>query len=220
MKIKDLPMYTRPREKLIRYGTDRLNNLELLAIIIGSGTKKHNALDLSGRLFKKYEDNKEQITYQNLIEHNGIGSTKACRIVACFELGKRLFKNKKTSLILSPEDVWKELDEIRNRTKEHFVIFYLDVRNQIIRKEIISIGTLNMSVVHPREVFENAIRHTAAQILISHNHPSGDPNPSDEDIALTHRLIESGKILGIEIIDHVIVCKEVYYSFKKHEILQ
>ncbi len=220
MKIKDLPKYSRPQEKLIRYGTDRLTNTELLAIIVGSGTKKQNALDLAHKLFKKYaEQENKKITYQNLMEYHGVGTTKACRIVACFELGQRLFNNKRTVLVLSPEDVWKELDEIRIRTKEYFVIFYLDVRNQIIKKEIVSIGTLNMSVVHPREVFENAIRHSAAQILISHNHPSGDPNPSDEDMELTSRLIESGKILGIEIIDHVIVCKEVYYSFKEHKIL-
>ncbi len=220
MKIKDLPKYERPQEKLMRYGCDRLTDTELLAIIIGSGTRKQNALRLAQKIVGNYSREEGRIHYHALKIHHGIGNAKACRIVACFELGKRLFRNKKTSLVLSPEDVWKELVDIRARSKEHFIIFYLDVRNQIIRKEIVSIGTLNMSVVHPREVFENAIRHSCAQIVISHNHPSGDPNPSDEDTELTHRLLEAGKILGIEIIDHVIVAKESYYSFQEHGILR
>lgn len=120
---------------------------------------------------------------------------------------------------MKPRDVWNELSEIRGSKKEHFIVFYLDIQNQMIKKEIISIGILNTSLVHPRELFEPAIKHLAAQILISHNHPSGDCTPSDDDIKLTKRLIEAGKILGIEIIDHVIVSSTKCFSFKEHKCM-
>ncbi|MDO8609931.1 MAG: JAB domain-containing protein, partial [bacterium] len=131
--------------------------------------------------------------------------------------GKRLIKHKQTTLVMQPIDIWKDLPEIRKSKKEHFIVYYLDVRNQVIKKEIISIGTLNASLVHPREVFEPAILNTAAQIIICHNHPSDDPTPSEEDMILTKRLIQAGEILGIEIIDHVVVSLHSFYSCKEHK---
>ncbi len=142
-----------------------------------------------------------------------MGSAKVCEIVACFELGRRLLQNKQASLILSPKDVWDELKDIRDNKKEHFVIFFLDTRNQEIKREIISVGSLNANLVHPREVFEPAVRNLAAQIIIAHNHPSGNSEPSKEDLEITQKLVESGKILGIEIIDHIIVSQNKYFSF-------
>ena len=139
--------------------------------------------------------------------------------MACFELGKRLLKNKKAELYLRPEDIFAEMKDIRTHKKEHFVVFYLDSRNQEIKREIISIGSLNASLVHPREVFEPAVKHTAAHLIIAHNHPSGDPNPSTEDLHLTRRLTEAGKIMGIEILDHVIVARDRYLSFKEKGLL-
>jgi len=149
----------------------------------------------------------------------GIGLVKACQLISCFELGKRFLKEKKSTLIMKPEDIWREMKEIRGNKKEYLVIFYLDVRNQVIRKEIISIGSLNSSLIHPREVFEPAVSHLAAQIIISHNHPSGDPSPSEEDIEVTKRLIQVGEILGIEIIDHVIVTEKEFFSMKEKKII-
>ncbi|MBI3366535.1 DNA repair protein RadC [Candidatus Roizmanbacteria bacterium] len=220
MKIKDLPLIDRPREKLLRYGAEKLTSEELLAILLGSGAKGISALELSTKVLKQFGEKKLQTSttsdFQNLL---GIGKTKACRIIAAFELGKRLLTGKKTSFVMKPKDVWNEFMEIRGSQKEHFVVFYLNVRNQIIQKEIISIGILNTSLVHPREVFEPAVKHLAAQILISHNHPSGDCTPSDEDMELTKRLIDAGKILGIEIIDHVIVSAQQWYSLKEHLLL-
>lgn len=159
------------------------------------------------------------MTFQDLQGYNGLGPAKACEIVACFELGKRLLKDKKAELYLKPEDVFGQLKDIRDNKKEHFVILYLDTRNQEIKKEIISIGSLNASLVHPREVFEPAVRNTAAQIIIAHNHPSGDTNPSTEDIHISQRLVEAGKIMGIEVIDHVIVAKNSYFSFKEKGLI-
>ena len=128
-------------------------------------------------------------------------------------------QDKKSCLILSPKEVWEELKDIRDNKKEHFVIFFLDSRNQEIKREIISVGSLNANLVHPREVFEPAIRYLASHIIIAHNHPSGDTEPSQEDLEITKRLSEVGKILGIEIIDHVIVAKDKFLSFKEQKLL-
>lgn len=213
-------MFDRPREKLFRYGVDRLTNAELLAILLGSGTKKENAVELSKKILSRWSNiTIKTISFSDLRGIHGIGKTKASRIIAAFELGRRVLSGKKTSFIMKPKDVWNELSEIRASKKEHFIVFYLDIRNQIIQKEIISIGILNTSLVHPREVFEPAIKHLAAQILICHNHPSGECRPSDEDLELTKRLIEAGKILGIEIIDHVIVSETKCFSFKEHKLI-
>lgn len=220
MKIKDLPKIERPREKLMKYGSEKLSNDELLAIILGTGVKGVNAIDLSKKLIKHFGQEKlVRVTFDELSSFFGIGKTKASRIIAAFELGKRLITGKKTSFIMKPKDVWSELADIRTSKKEHFIVFYLDVKNQIIKKEIISIGILNTSLVHPREVFEPAIKHLAGQMIISHNHPSGDCTPSEEDIELTKRLMKAGEILGIEIIDHVIVSLQKFFSFKEHKLV-
>ena len=219
-KIKDLPKIERPREKLIQYGPARLSNSELLAIILRSGKKGENVIDLANKILKKYKaENLPGLTYPELKSFNGLGPAKACEIIACFELGKRLLKDKKSDLYLKPEDVWNQLKDTRASKKEHFIVFYLDSRNQEIKREIISIGSLNASLVHPREVFEPAVKHLAAQIILAHNHPSGDPQPSEEDLEINKRLIEAGKILGIEVVDHIIAVKDAYFSFKEKSLI-
>jgi DNA repair protein RadC len=130
-----------------------------------------------------------------------------------------LLKDKKAQIYLTPKEIWEELRDLRNHKKEHFVIFYLDSRNQEIKREVISIGSLNANLVHPREVFEPAVRNLAAQIILAHNHPSDDPTPSEDDLEITKRLIEAGKILGIEVIDHIIVTKNNFYSFKEKDLI-
>ena len=214
VKIKDLPKIDRPREKLIKYGTGKLSNSELLAILLRTGTKGINVIELSKKILSKF--NSGQLTTVDIEELKntfGLGDAKACEIVACFELGRRLLQNKQAALILTPKDVWNELRDIRDNKKEHFVIFFLDTRNQEIKREIISVGSLNANLIHPREVFEPAVRNLAAQIIIAHNHPSGNLEPSKEDLEITQKLIESGKILGIEILDHIIVSQNKYFSF-------
>lgn len=219
-KIKDLPRIERPREKLIQYGPARLSNTELLAIIIRSGKRGESALDVANKLLKKYKtENLPSLTYQELKDFSGLGPAKACEIIACFELGKRLLKEKIAGLYLKPEDIWKELKDIRERKKEHFIIFFLDSRNQEIKREIISVGSLNANLVHPREVFEPAVKNLAAQVILAHNHPSGDSTPSEDDLEINKRLVEAGKILGIEVIDHIIVTKNNFTSFKEKRII-
>ena len=214
-KIKDLEKVDQPREMLEKYGPEKLSDAQLLAILLRTGTKDCNVLELSKKILKKFAGEKLlSATIEDLSKLHGLGKVKASEIIACLELGKRILKDKKATLILSPKDVWENCKDIRDHRKEHFVVFFLDTRNQQIQREIISVGTLNANLVHPREVFEPAIKHSAAQIIVCHNHPSGNPEPSDEDIAITRRLQEAGKILGIEIMDHVVVCQNAFLSLK------
>ena len=220
MKIRDLPRVERPREKLEKYGADRLADAELLAILLGTGIRGTNVIELSKKILRQFgASGLQNVSVGDLEGVTGLGTAKASQIVASLELSRRLLKGKKVALLLSPEDVWNELRGIRGERKEHFVIFYLDTRNQEIKREIISVGTLNASLVHPREVFESAIKNLAAQILIAHNHPSDNTDPSEEDIMLTKRLVEAGRILDIEIVDHVIVSKSGFLSFREKKLI-
>ena len=221
-KIKDIPRPDRPREKLIKKGPKALKKEELLAIILRTGLKGKNAIQVANDILIKYGNKKFLLaSYQELRNIKGVGPTKAAQILAAIELGSRLFKEKPEQEIYihSPEDTIKIISNIKNNKKENFVALYLDARNKLIYQETISIGSLNASIVHPREVFEPAIQYLAAQIILAHNHPSGDPEPSTEDLAITKRLVESGKILGIEITDHIIVAKNGFISFKAKRLL-
>ena len=219
-KIKDLPKVERPREKLMKYGPEKLSNSERLAILLRFGKRGENVIELANKILKRFsKDELPSLTFNDLKDYPGLGPAKACEIIACFELGKRLLKDKKAEIYLEPREIWEELKDLRDHRKEHFVIFYLDSRNQEIKREIISVGSLNANLVHPREVFEPAVRNLAAQIILAHNHPSGDPEPSEDDLLLTKKLVESGKILGIEVIDHIIVAKDNFFSFKNKGII-
>lgn len=212
-KISQISKIDKPREKMEKYGPERLSDTELLAILLRTGTKDYDVLSLSRKILRKFK-NKEVVgvTVNDLRSMHGLGTAKACEIVACFELGKRLLKDEKRSIILSPEDVWNRMADIRERKKEHFVAFYLDSRSQEIKREVISVGTLDKSLAHPREVFELAIKNNAASVLLAHNHPSGDTEPSNDDIEITKKLIHAGRILNISIVNHVIVTKDSYAS--------
>lgn len=213
LRIQDIPSIDRPREKMVKYGPEKLSSAELLAILLRTGKQGENAVEMAKNILRKFGEEKiVERTVEELKTYSGLGEAKACEIVACLELGKRFLQGKKAVLLLSPEDVWREMADLRESKKEHVVVFYLDTRNQAIKREIISVGTLNASLVHPREIFEPAIRCNAAQIIVAHNHPSGDVTPSAEDVAVTKRLVEAGKILGIEVVDHVIVSNLAYLS--------
>ncbi len=182
MRIKDLHSADRPREKLAKYGPDKLSDAELLAILLRSGTKGENVIELAKKILKSFADGRlATASVSELVKTFGLGTAKASEVVACFELGRRFLKDKQHNLVLGPQKVWELLADIRASKKEHFVVFYLDSRSQEIEREIVSVGTLNASLVHPRDVFEQAIKHSAAQIIIAHNHPSGNPEPSHED---------------------------------------
>lgn len=220
MKIKDLPRVDRPREKLLKYGSDKLSTTELLAILLRTGIKGKNVVELSNQILKLFgTDTLQSITIADLKKIKGLGSVKAAEITAAIALGKRLTVAKAPMKAISPESVFEALHDIRSLKKEHFVAFYLDTKNIEIARETISIGTLNASLVHPREVFEPAIRHSAASIIIAHNHPSGDVSPSHEDMQITKKLVDAGQLLDIHILDHIIVSSHTYLSFKEKGFL-
>jgi DNA repair protein RadC len=216
MRIKDIIEEYRPREKLLKEGVLSLNDSELLAIIINTGTKKENAVEISNRLMLKYGLNElSKLTINELKGIEGIGVTKACQILALLEFNKRYSIRKNNGKkIASSRDVYEYCyPKLSELDKEHFVALLLDTKNKIIKEETISIGTLNSSLVHPREVFKSAIKESSNSMILVHNHPSGESEPSDEDIHITKLLIEAGELLNIKVLDHIIIGKEGYYSF-------
>ncbi len=220
MPIKNIHKIEQPRERLEKYGAGKLSDAELFAILLRTGPKGTGVLELSKKILKQFNGNKLAFaSFGELKNIHGIGPAKACEIVACFELGRRLLKDKIAALILSPREVWEELKDLRDSKKEHFMVFFLDTQNQEIKREVISIGTLNASLIHPREVFEPAIKHLASHIIIAHNHPSGSLEASDEDLAVTKRLVDAGRLLGIEVLDHIIITKTGYISLKEKNLL-
>ena len=213
LKVKDKPRIERPLEKLEKYGSSKLKDWELLAILLRTGTKDLDVVKLSQKILRDFKDEKIlEASIEDLQNIHGLGLAKACEIVACFELGKRKLKGKKTNILLTPKDVWEAMSDIRSSKKEHFVVFYLNARNQEIEREIISVGTVNTSIVHPREVFEGAIKNNATSIILAHNHPSGDTEPSQDDIEITKKLAHAGKILDIRVVDHVIVTDKEFLN--------
>ena len=223
--IKDLPLSERPREKLYSYGAESLSNAELLAIIIRTGHKEDTAIDLSQRILtldKKGLAYLTNVTVEQLTQIKGIGKCKAAQILAAIELGKRIsrWRAEDKIKINSPLTVANlVMDEMRFLDREHFNVVLLDTKNQLLSIENISIGTLNASIVHPRDVFRVAIKKNSNAIILLHNHPSGDPEPSNEDIRITERLVEVGNLVGIKVLDHIIIGDNRYVSFKEKNLL-
>lgn len=216
MPIPDIFLSEQPRERLQKYGPNKLFDFELLAIILRTGMKGVSVISLAKKILQKYPGSSlSNANFQDLKLFYGLGSARACEVVAVFELGRRMLKDKITTLILSPRQVWEELSSIRMRKKEHFVVFYLDTQSQVIKHEVVSVGTLSSSLIHPREVFEPAIKHLASHVILAHNHPAGSLKPSQQDELMTKRLVDCGKLLGIEVVDHVIVSKDGYVSMKE-----
>lgn len=224
LKIMDLPESERPQERLIRYGADVLSNSELLAVILRTGTKKQNVINLSSFLLKERGGLNGLInsTYEELKEIDGIGIVKAAEIMALAEISKRFrsFKSGEDYRISSPKDAADYvMDEMKYLQKEHLRVIMLNTKNMVICSKDVSMGSLNSSIVHPREIYTEAIKRCSASIIICHNHPSGDPTPSLEDINITKRLAECGKIIGIELIDHIVIGDGTYISLKEKGVL-
>ena len=217
LRLRDLPAEEKPREKLIAHGPSVLSIAELLAVILNVGTKKEDILSMSQRLLKEYGDSmivtqKDPAKVKELL---GIPIGKACQLVACFELGRRLFKSadgRKPIIIRTASQVYEYLKDMRDLPKEHLRGLYLDSHYQLIHDELISIGTLTSNIVHPREVFRPALEYSAAALILAHNHPSGIAKPSEADLAITAQIIEAGKVLGIGLLDHVIIAKSKHQS--------
>ncbi|HKL42472.1 MAG TPA: DNA repair protein RadC [Clostridia bacterium] len=222
--IKEMPTLERPREKMINYGSNALSNAELIAILIGSGNARQNAIELSSDIINRFGGlvALTDITHEELTTVRGIGDAKACNILAALELNKRVstYALRKRLKITSPNDVCNIfMDELRYDKKEKFIIVLLNTKSEIISKELISIGNLNSSIVHPREVYKYAIKKSAASVLFIHNHPSGNPDPSKNDKNITKRLTEVGEIIGINVIDHIIIGNNRYFSFKENNLI-
>ncbi len=219
-KIKNLERIEQPREKLLKYGVEKLTDEELLAILLRTGLAGKNVLEVAKSVIKKFSGVRlASATVSELTKVKGVGEVKALELVACFELGRRLLKDKQVALVLSPRIVWERMEDLRTSKKEHFVVFFLDTQNQLIKREVVSIGTLNASLVHPREVFEPAIKHFVSHIIVAHNHPAGSLEPSEEDLQVTRRLRDAGLLLGIQLLDHVVVTATGFASLKEQNLL-
>ena len=214
-KLKDIPKVNRPRERFLEKGPNALSKSDLLAILIGSGIKGKNVKKLSEQIIREFGSRFLDLTINDLLEIQGIGKAKALQIVSALALVKRFYdeKKQKENIVLSAEDVISLNSDLKSKKKEYLVCLYLDARNALLKKEIISIGILDKSIVHPREIFGPAVELRTAGIILVHNHPSGDPEPSKQDIEVFNRIIEAGKIMGINIIDFIIIAGDRSYSF-------
>ncbi len=225
MKLKELPIYERPREKLLKYGAESLSNIELISLFIRTGFKDKSATNIAEEVVSL---NKEGIAYlercsiEEISNVKGIGPAKSCEIKAAIELGKRIatFPKERKDHILSAEDVSNLfMERMRYYQKEHFNILMLNTKGEIIEEKNISIGDISSSIVNPRETFFWAIRSNAAAIILVHNHPSGNPEPSNEDINVTKRLIQVGEIMGIKVLDHIIIGDGKFTSMKNLNLI-
>jgi DNA repair protein RadC len=222
--IHDLPPGERPRERLLKLGSEALSAQEILAVILGRGTRGESVMMTSQKLLSRFGNLKgvANASAEELIQTTGIGPAKATQIKAVLELSRRLEADageKPKPVLKSPEDVAAEVrSQLKGKKKEHFLVLCLDTRNRLINRKLVSMGSLDTSIVHPREVFKEAVSSCAASVIFAHNHPSGDPEPSKEDIELTKRLAKAGEILGIDVLDHIIVCDQGFVSLKARNL--
>ncbi len=222
--IHDLPPGERPRERLLKLGSEALSAQEILAVILGRGTKGESVMMTSQKLLSRFGNLKgiANASAEELIQTTGIGPAKATQIKAALELSRRLEvmgSEKPQPILKSPEDVAAEVrGQLKGKKKEHFLVLCLDTRNRLIDRKLVSMGSLDTSIVHPREVFREAISSCAASVIFAHNHPSGDPEPSKEDIELTQRLAKAGEVLGIDVLDHIIVGDNCFVSLKARNL--
>jgi len=221
-KIRDMPANERPRERLVKQGVSSLSDAELLAVILRTGTYKENAVELSREILKKFNiKNLSHASITKLKKVFGVGEAKACQILASFELGRRLasFRPEKYKKINNPKEAAALIfPKLIGLKKEHLIGIYLDSRKKIIKEETIFIGSLDASIINPREIFEIALNEGAAAIILAHNHPSGDMKPSIEDIKITKELAKAGGLLGIELLDHIIISGKKYFSMRENNI--
>ncbi len=213
-KLKDIPQIDRPRERFLEKGPDALSKSELLAILLGSGIKGKNVKQLSEQIIRKFSNKFLDITVDDLLEIPGIGKAKALQIVSALALIKRFYEElgPKDNIVLSAQDAVSLTSEIRDKKKEYLVCLYLNARNALLKKEVISIGTLDKSLLHPREIFGPAVELRAAGVVLLHNHPSGDVEPSKQDIEVINKILEAGKIMGVNVIDFIIVSEKDIHS--------
>ncbi len=218
MKIHDMPEQNRPRERFLKHGAQALSDAELFAIILRTGSPQENVIDMSNRLIKEYGlDKLFDCSVKELQKIKGIGPGKAMQVLAMAELGKRYSQAKRpVEKIKQAKDVFDLFhDRLKEEKQENFIIVMLNNHNNIIGEQLISKGTLDAAIIEPREVFRSAIKNAAARIILIHNHPSGNPSPSNEDIEVTKKLIDAGKLLNIQVLDHIIIGNGSWWSWQE-----
>ena len=217
-RIKDLPEFSRPREKLKEKGAAALSDTELIAIIFGSGSKGQDVRSLASKIAKLIAENKDKVSLEMLLNVEGVGIAKASQILAGFELARRYIV-KESIKIKEAKDVLPLLTDIAGKQQEYFICISLNGTNEVIEKRIVTVGLLDKTQVHPREVFADVITDRAASVIFAHNHPSGELKPSNSDLKIHERLTEAGKILGITVLDQIIISKKGYYSFQEEGVI-
>ncbi len=210
--------FERPREKMLRAGPAFLSDVELLAVLLGSGIQGKDVFAVAREIIKLAQKEFSSLTVETLMRIEGVGLAKACSIAAAIEFSRRFLLADGVE-VHGAQDAILLVPELRGKRQEHFITITLDGAHKMIRKRTVFIGTLNQSIVHPREIFADALTDRAASIIFIHNHPAGNPEPSASDVVLTKRLIRSAKLLGIDVLDHIIVGKEDYFSFQANELL-
>ncbi|HWY79203.1 MAG TPA: DNA repair protein RadC [Candidatus Sulfotelmatobacter sp.] len=217
LRIKDMPLTLRPRERLFQSGAKNLSDVELLAILLGTGSSKQNALVLGDKLLRQFSLQKLNTQLKELVKYPGVGSAKAARIIAALELGERLFAPASITKIIirTVQDVLSQVRDIADKRQEYLIVLYLNARHELVLKEVVGMGSLTSLQITPKEIFSHALQVPCASLIVVHNHPSNDSNPSDEDIHFTRRIQEAGEVMGIPLVDHVIVSKSGFYSFRE-----
>jgi len=220
-QIKEMPKDERPRERFLLHGREALSNHELIAILLRTGTRAYSVVELARKIYYHYASIKalNQATVENLTKLSGIGPTKAIQLLSALELGKRLYHEEHADRIelTSPKGVFTYMaQDVDMLDQEHFYVLYLDTKGKLIKRTLLFKGSLNASLVHPREVFKHAVTLSAASLIMVHNHPSGDPTPSQSDITITKMMEKNGKLMDIEVVDHIILGKGKYYSLREN----
>lgn len=230
MRMKDLPAAGRPRERMLAVGAQALTEAELIAILLGTGDARRSAVGLAQELLARFAESDDPTGLrglaaagvESLTEVSGMGEAKATRLLAALELGRRLAlcAPGERAIINAPDDAWRLLaPTLATLDREHFVALLVNSKHQVIAQTVVAIGTLNATLVHPRELFKEAVRKSAMGVLLAHNHPSGDPTPSPEDYALTQQLMAAGEILGMKVLDHLIIGDGRYVSLRQASTL-
>ena len=220
--IKQLPKIDRPREKLMAKGVQNLKDAELLAILLNTGVAGENVLQVASRILGQYSKREIiNLNFKELSGIKGVGQVKACLLLACAEFIKRALEAKEeiAPIIKTVDDVVAQSIYMKDKQREHFMVLYLNGRNELIFKKPMFVGTLNANLVHPREIFIEALKQNAACLIFCHNHPSGDPSPSKIDLEITKRLSEAGRIMGIDVLDHLIISKTKVFSFRESGLI-
>lgn len=218
--ITTLPKHSRPREKLQEIGPENVTTTELLMLILGSGTKNNNVIEIAQAITNHLQNSDlTTVTTQQLRTLAGMGAAQACKIIACLELARRLHEPKPPNAILTSQDAYSLVASITSKQREHVVALYLNARREILRQDLISLGGLNYANLEPRDIFAQAIQLPCAYVILAHNHPSGDPKPSQDDLEFTEQIRAAGELLGVKVLDHLIVAKRGYFSFLERGLL-